>query len=349
MTDDLSPREAVERFISRRETDSTDRTIHCYSARLDHFASWCEEQGIEEVTDLTPKDVDDYGLNRRRQGYSPVTVQGQLATLQVFLKYLARVGYVPDDVHEAVDVPNLDPEEMSSDDRLAPANAIPLLHFFRDSRAWFGTARHATLELLWHAGPRIGGVRALDLDDYHPDEQYVEFRHRPSTGTPLKNKHDGERLVGLSHDVTEALDVYVARERVDKRDDHGRSPLFSTRQARPSFATIRAWAYLATQPCFYTECPHGKQRGTCEFTQRNHASKCPSSRSPHPIRTGSITWQLNQGLDVEQVAERVNASPEVIRRYYDKATEREQFEERRRAAAEALDIDAENEEDDTDE
>jgi site-specific recombinase XerD len=339
-----SPADAVDRFMARRETDATDRTIHSYESRLSHFVEWCEERGIDDVADLTPRHVDDYSLNRRRQGYEPVTVQGHLATLQVLLKYLDRVGFVEQDVAEAVDVPNLSAEEQSSDVRLAPADARPLLRYFRDSTAYYGTANHAALEVMWHTGARAGSIIGLDMEDYHPDERYLAFRHRPTTDTPLKNKHAGERLVGLSETVVDVLDTYVARERFDKRDEGGRRPLFSARQGRPSFSTLRAWAYQATQPCHYAECPHGKDRPTCKFTKRTHASKCPSSRSPHQIRTGSITWQLNEGLSVEQVSERVNASPDVIRRYYDKAREKEAFEQRRRAASESLDIDGDNHE-----
>jgi site-specific recombinase XerD len=346
---EISVREAVKRFIERKETDSADRTVKTYEDRLEHFIAFCEDRDIEAVSDITPRDIDDYGLNRRRQGYRPATIKGQLATLRVFLKHIARVDYVDDAVPEAVEVPNLDREEESSDTRLAPDDATALLDYFRDSRARFGTPHHALLELLWHTGCRMGGARALDMEDFHPDEQFVEFRHRPDTGTPLKNKYDGERLVGLSEPVVEALEAYIIRERADKRDEHGREPLLCARQGRPSFATLRAWAYLATQPCLHQQCPHGRERHSCSWVHRNHASKCPSSRSPHPIRTGSITWQLNQGLDVGQVADRVNASADVIKRHYDKQSEREEFEERRRETSTALDINSDPEEDETDE
>jgi len=67
-----------------------------------------------------------------------------------------------------------------------------------------------------------------------------------------------------------------------------------------------------------------------------------SRRSVHApavtnIRTGSITWQLNQGLDYVKVAKRVAASPETIRRYYDKP-DHEQELERRRPQTQDLDV-----------
>jgi hypothetical protein len=56
------------------------------------------------------------------------------------------------------------------------------------------------------------------------------------------------------------------------------------------------------------------------------------------IRTGSITWQLNQGYPIEKVAERVNASIPVIKQHYDQANSAEEFRTRRRDAETDLDI-----------
>ncbi|WP_435332863.1 tyrosine-type recombinase/integrase [Haloarchaeobius sp. TZWWS8] len=337
---DLSPRDARDRFLARRATDATDRTLHSYNNRLTRWVEWCEENGIERVGDVTPWHIDEYDMSRRQKDYAATTIKGQLTTLRILLKYLARIGAVDEKLPEAVDVPNLDPKEESSDERLSAEDATALLAWFRDSRAQFGTAKHAFLEVAWNTGARVGGIRALDIDDYDGDVGTLAFRHRPKTGTPLKNKEDGERIVGIPPAVCEALDVYISRERTDKRDDHGRQPLFAARQGRPSFSTLRAWSYLATQPCLHSPCPHGRERPRCEYVSRNGASKCPSSRSPHRIRTGSITEQLNRGFDVQKVSTRVNATPQVLRDHYDVADQDEEFEQRRRAEFADFDITA---------
>lgn len=329
---------AVERFLKKRQTDSTDRTLRSYQSRLEPFVQWCARNEIATIGAVTPWHIDQYDLELRDGERAPTTIKGHLTTLRVFLKYCAQIGAVDDELPNAIDVPSLDADDESSDERLAAADAHAALSFFRDSTKYFGVPMHAFLEVAWHTGARMGSIRGLDLDDYSREDRSLRFTHRASTGTPLKNKTEGERLVGITEDVCAALDTYIARERSDKRDADGREPLFAARQGRPSFSTLRAWCYQATQPCLWTECPHGRRRASCEWTERSHASKCPSSRSPHRVRTGSITWQLNSGLAIEQVATRVNAAPGTIRRYYDAATREEEFEQRRREAESRLDI-----------
>lgn len=107
-----------------------------------------------------------------------------------------------------------------------------MLAHFREDDALYGSRRHAFLELAWTTGARQGGLRALDLQDLYISERYIEFRHRPDTGTPLKNKRGGERPVGLKQESVDALKHYIRNDRVDKADDHGRQPLLTTIQGR---------------------------------------------------------------------------------------------------------------------
>lgn len=334
----LSPHEAVERFLDVRSMDSSERTIRSYSSRLERFLEWCDLEDIDAMSELDSLRIDDYRVYIQGGDREGVSVKGVLATFRVFLKYCEEIGVVERNLHAAVQVPTLDPVEETSDERLETQDAIDMLEYFRQSTALFGIDQHALLELTWHIGARVGGIRALDLTDYRPEEREIEFVHRPSTGTPLKNKSNGERIVGVSEQVADALDMYISRERHNKRDENGREPLFATRQGRAVIGTLRGWCYLATEPCYHMECPHGRQRPRCEYTERNKASRCPSSRSPHAVRQGSIIWQLNRGIKIEIVAERVNSTPAVIRRYYDHATKRERYEERRQDIELQLDI-----------
>jgi integrase len=240
-------------------------------------------------------------------------------------------------IHLAVDTVKLEDDDETSNQQLEPEDAQKLLSFFRESAEWRGTRRHAVFEVLWHVGCRCKGLLALDLGDYDPEAGDLKFRNRPETDTRLKRGKSHERNVTLSETPQKILDLYIARERIDIRDEHGRKPLFTTRQGRPVRGTLRGWTYLVTQPCMAGECPHGKRRPNCEFVPRDEASKCPSTRPPHPIRRGSITWQRNLGFDAETVANRVAATPNVIRRYYDQPDYADELD-RRRADTQNIDI-----------
>jgi site-specific recombinase XerD len=336
--DDLTLGEAIDRWLRKRQTDATDETIRGYRSRMDQFLKWTAEHDLETIGDLDAWTLDEYQLDLRDQGYAPTTVKSRLNTVRLWVEYLEALDLVETGLSAAIEIPNPSRSEEQSETRLAQDDALAALRLFRESREHYGTGMHAFLEMVWHVGARMGAVQALDLEDFDAEEQSLAFRHRPSTETPLKNKDRGERYVGLSDPVVEALEFYVARERSDSRDRHGREPLFATRQGRASKTTLRAWSYQATQPCLWQECPHGKRRPTCEWTERTHASKCPSSRSPHAVRTGSITWQLNMGYPIELVAKRANATIPVIKQYYDQANPREEFYERRRDAETSLDI-----------
>lgn len=335
---DLSPREAMDRFISDRRADSTDWTIRTYRYQLRQFVQWCEEEQVERVSDLNGWTLNEFRRARQERGNAPVTVSKMMMTVRLLLKFCVQLDAVDESLPEKVRIPKLSKEQESSDKKLATEDAEALLSFYRESPAHYGTAQHALLEVLWNTGARMGGVQALDLGDYYPEEQFLDFVHRPDTGTPLKNKSDGERPVAIPEAVCDVLDTFIARERSKKRCEYGREPLFTSRQGRASDSTIRCWCYMATQPCVYMRCPHGERRQTCEYRRRNYASGCPSSRAPHHVRTGSITWHRDGGIPLEVTSARVNAAAKTIERHYDKTSKLEKMEKRRRQFTEDLDI-----------
>jgi site-specific recombinase XerD len=343
--EDLSPREASRRYLRRRRPDSTEQTLSGWEYRLKLWVEWCESVGIDAVGELRPYDLDEY-YEVRSAAVAPVTLEGEMWTLKKLMEFLEGLGAVEDDLAESVQVPNLDADERSNDTKLDTEDAKALLSHYRSTPSEYGTRQHAWLELAWLTGARQGGLRALDLRDVHlGDNPYVEFRHRPETDTPLKNKMGGERPVGLTRECADAIQAYIDNHRYDSRDDHGRQPLLASSVGRPTNNTVRIWSYLATLPCTHGPCPHGKDPEKCDWTEYQHASKCPSSRSPHQIRTGTVTWLLNLGWPPEDVAERVNSSVKTIEQHYDKADTderrrrlRDRMEKRRRPLIDDLDI-----------
>jgi len=349
---DLSIRDAIDRYLRNRRADATDASIESWGYRLKIFAEWFESVGLETVGDLEQFDLVDYFEQRSAQ-ISPATLEGEMWTLRMFIEFLGDLGAVDSDLYESVRIPDIDEDERTNDKKLDTEAALALLRYYRDTPAAYGTRQHVFLELAWVTGARQGGLRALDLQDVDLDgDPWIEFRHRPDADTPLKNKLRGERPVALPDETAEALRRYIDYHRIDVPDDDGRQPLLAGMRGRPAANTVRNWSYLATQPCLHGPCPHGKDPETCEWTTFHHSSKCPSSRSPHQIRTGAITWMLNLGWPAQDVAERVNSDTKTIEQHYDKADvearrlrQRDRMEDRRRSLVNDLDLTNDNDTD----
>jgi len=328
---DLSPREAVARWLDRLRARRAESTVSSYDYRLRLFVEWCEEEGIGSMSEVTGWELDEYERYRRGEGVETVSLNNELGTLKNFLEYCSQIEIVPESLPEKVEPPAVSAEDDVDDTKLAPEDAKRLFEYYEANEEARHSRSHALLTLAWFGGPpRLGAIRALDLGQYNREKQYLRYHHRPDDDTPLKKQHDGERAVGLPEEACEVLDGYIEHNRVDVRDDYGRQPLLTSRRGRASRNAVRGWMYLATVPCLHSQCPHGNDPDTCEFLSYSSASRCPSSRSPHQVRTGAITWMRNQGMPAEVVAERANTSVSVIERHYDKPEHVEKMEKRRR-------------------
>lgn len=317
---DLAPAAAVERWLAAIRSDRSEQTRRSYYYRLKLFVEWCEDQDIDSMHDLDGWLIDEYITHREAVEPTANTRKNELTTLKKWLEYCENIGVVSEGLADTINVPTVPPAERASSIKLATEDAMALLSHYRDSPDEFGTRAHMLLELFWHVGCRVGGLQALDVDDFQTTDdgrRYLVFRNRPESDTRLKKGANGERPVILSEQTANAVEAYIDRYRDDVTDDYGREPLVTSILGRPTKGTMRDWAYQATLPCVHGPCPHDKNPDTCRWTKYNHSSKCPSSRAPHHIRTGAITWMRDQGLPAEIVAERVNASVSTIEEYYD--------------------------------
>lgn len=327
----FTPREAVDRYLNNRRPEITRETYSTYYYRLKIFVEWCERKGIAEVQDIDGWAIDEYRSDRAAHGVTASSLHNEMESVEQLVGYLERIEAVEEGLADRVDVPDVPQDERSREKKLDPEDAVALLQEYRSSEQEYGSKYHLLLELAWHTGARLGALRSLDLRDIDIEENFVEFNHRPETRTPLKKKTNGERMVSVLPEVSNVIQYYIRNERIDDHDEEGRQPLFVTvHGSRPSKNSIRSWMYQATFPCRFFSCPHGYDPASCDFKTYTRSSNCPSSRAPHHVRTGSITWHRDRGWPPDAVAERVNASIETIEEYYDKASRRERMENRRR-------------------
>jgi len=331
MTDDLQdlpPDEGIERFIRHREPSVRPSTLRNARTRLNFFQAWCAEREIENLNDLTGRDLSDF-VAWRRGDIAAITLQKQLSTIRKALRYWADIEGVREGLAEKVHSPELPDGAESREEHLDAERAEAILEYY--NRYHRGSRTHAILTILWRTGMRRSALRSLDVDDLQPDDHAMVLRHRPEEGTRLKNGENGERWVWLRPRHYEIVDAYLQNpDRHDVTDDYGREPLVTSRNGRPCGSTIYDWVNKATRPCEIGGCPHDRDPDDCEAVGGSGvASKCPSSRSPHDVRRGSITTHLNESTPPETVSERMDVSLDVLYEHYDARTAREKMEVRK--------------------
>jgi integrase len=256
-----------------------------------------------------------------------MTLRTNLATLRVFLEFCASIDGVEQGLREKVVLPEVDREEQSKDVKLNVDRAEAILEHLE--RFEYASRAHVIMAILWHTGCRLGTLRALDLDDVDLETPCLRVRHRPDTGTPLKNGKAANRAIALGEQYAQVIEDYINHNRLQVEDSHGREPLISSDQGRLSESSVRVVVYMWTRPCMVAACPHDENPVSCDYMTRKHASECPSSRSPHGIRRGALTRMLREGTPEEVVSDRSNVSRDVLEQHYDQRTERERMELRR--------------------
>ncbi|ARS91254.1 tyrosine-type recombinase/integrase [Natrarchaeobaculum aegyptiacum] len=327
----IEPRKALELYLDDRRGDLADWTLRSHRSRLSTFIDWCEEERIGNLNELTGRDIHRYKVWRRNDGdLSKVTVKTQIDTVRVFAKWLASIEGCDPELPAKIKSPSLAKGENARSVELHSDEATKILTYLE--KYHYCTLPHVTLSLLWHGLMRRGAVRAIDLRDYYPDEQYLDLKHRPESDTPLKNGTGGERPIAVSESVCELLDDWVADKRPNSTDEYGRKPLLATSQGRIHLTTIQQYVYMWSRPCKYgADCPHDRDPDDCSSAnERYSASECPSSISPHAVRRGSITHWLREEIPQPVVSDRADVSADVLDAHYDERTSLEKMEQRRK-------------------
>jgi len=336
----LGPHKAVEMYLEAKRDDATEKTIKGQKTRLKAFTQWCDEEEIHDLRELDGRDLYEYriwrseGQGEDRDPVKTVTLKGQLSTLRVFLRFCGEVEAVDPELFDKTPIPIVDAAEDVSDSTLEPSRVANILDYL--GRYEYASRDHVIFLLGWHTGARIGGLKALDIGDLdldgdHPrlDGPAVHFVHRPTEGTPLKNKQKSTRWNRINEHIANVLRDHINGPRQDVEDEYGRRPLLTTYAGRPSDSTVRDALYRWTRPCWMgEECPHDRDPDECEAYPKDHASKCPSARSPHDMRSGRVTNYARDQVPRPVVSDRLDASEQVLNKHYDRRTEREKANQR---------------------
>jgi len=317
------------RFLARRQNRSP-ATRAQYKRTIPTFVDFATDNDVTTPAEITVELVDGYVDTLQDDYDNDSTILTYTKNVRAWLRWLNKREYCSEAVYRILDKDELGLTPTVRDEALPQARARPLLERLRQRRR--GSLMHALLELLWNAGPRIGGVHSLDRRDFDPESNELRFRHRPETETRLKNGNDedardgdGERNVVVNDAVVRALSLYVRSERPDVTDESGREPLFATQYGRASRSTLRRAVYRATSCRWLSSASAGP---SCDGSCDPDAAVCSASYYPHSIRRGAIVAHLSGGLRPHMASERFDVCVETIRKHYDPRTKRQRKNDR---------------------
>jgi integrase len=291
---------------------------------------WCDEEEIENLNNLTGRKLHEFRLWRRtaKGEITATTEKTQMDTVRVFIRFLESIDAVQPELSEKVISPDLDSGQNVRSVMLGTERAESILDYLAQYE--YASREHVVTALMWHASLRRGAVRALDVDDYNSEEQFLQVRHRPDTDTPIKNQTEGERLIALSSEICTLLDDWVETQRPDVTDNYDRQPLIATSQGRIAPTSVTSIVYGWTRPCKVNqECPVNRDPEKCEASAYSKSCKCPASVSSHAVRRGSITHFLESDVPIDAVSSRANVGRKVLKTHYDERDEKTKMEQRR--------------------
>lgn len=327
-----APERALELYLNDKARDCQEATVDAHRSRLGFFVDWCDDQDIDTLDQLSARDLHEFRV-WRREDLNVVSEKTQMDSLRVFIEWCETIDAVESGLYRKVDSPNLDNGENARDTMLNAERAQEVLAYLE--RYEYATTEHVCWVVLTETGVRLGGSRALDVEDYQADAEtpHIEIHHRPDSGTPIKNKEPGERRVAISEEACDVIDDDLEQRCPDIVDDHGQKPLLATQRGRVGTSTIRTYVYRWSRPCAIgRECPHDRDPGDCEAANNEaRAARCPSSVTPHLIRRGYITQLLRAGVPVEIVSDRCNVSPTIIDQHYDVRSKEDKMKQRQEA------------------
>ncbi|NHX37285.1 MULTISPECIES: tyrosine-type recombinase/integrase [Halolamina] len=327
--DQRTLKELFERYLLRRR-DRSPSTISQYKRTIPEFIDFADEKGVKYPAELSESLIDAFVDELFTRYEAAATIITYTKNVRVWLNWLNKRDLCPANLRDLLDKEELGLSPNARDEALPESEAMHIIQKHRAQR--YGTAQHALIELLYNSGLRIGEVHSLDVGDLLSASNDLHVRHRPDEGTRLKNgasshgsHSDGERNITLKPTVVDALEEYIATDRVDVTGDFGREPLFSTQHGRASRSTLRRWTYQATSCRWANE---DATEVTCDGSCDPDSDVCPYSYYPHAVRRGSIVNHLNGDLPHGKASERFDVSIPIIKRHYDPRVKETRKQER---------------------
>lgn len=261
------------------------------------YADWCEARSIEDITDVTTPDLEDFVLALRQgdEDHAALTASSIARTVVAvrgFHKFCLEEGLTTQDPARSWHPPAV-PQRLPK--ALPYADVMALIEAAGAQDPPLGPRDRALLEVLYGTGARISEAVGLDIDDVDLESRTVL----------LRGKGNKERRLPLGGHAATAIDAYLIQGRPGLISRGTPALFLNQRGARLSRQS--AWAVLNL----------AADRARSE---QDRVSGRSLHVSPHTLRHSFATHLLEGGADVRVVQELLGHASVTTTQIYTKVT-----------------------------
>lgn len=84
----IKPERAQELYLDHKASECREITVQSHKYRTNHFVRWCQENGIDNLNEISGRNLHEFRLWREDEGdLNKVSLETQMCSLRVFLKY----------------------------------------------------------------------------------------------------------------------------------------------------------------------------------------------------------------------------------------------------------------------
>lgn len=191
--------DAIERFHDyiANERRMSRGTVRSYMADLQDFVEYILPLGIDDMEDLTARELRSWEMTHVDAGEAPRTVRRRMTAVSSWLRFLRRSGYYDTDLMAKVSVPK-EPKRMPVFYRENETEHLYDQGLFGDD--FIGRRDRLMLRLLYETGIRRSELVGLR-------EGSVDF---VSLTLKVRGKRDKERLIPIENELAHNISEYIA-------------------------------------------------------------------------------------------------------------------------------------------
>lgn len=243
----------------------SELTLDSYGRDLTAFAQFLTAAGKTGLKELRPADIVDFMESQKEAGRSTATRARRMSTIRGFCRFLAREGYIEQDISQNLFSPNA---------RRSFPHAITQLQMDKllalpDLATVRGLRDRAMLEICYGCGLRVSELTSLNVHDINPEVGYLR----------CFGKGAKERIIPIGEYALSALAQYL---------EAGRPLLQKGKQSQELFLNIRGEKL--------------SRSGVWRIFQA-YGERLQISLHPHTLRHSAATHMLENGADLRIVQE----------------------------------------------